>query len=76
MESKRKELTSLKDIKFFVDDFYDKVRTDQILKDVFNNRIGDKWPEHFDKMYRFGRLFCWESILIMEVHSCLMQSWL
>lgn len=57
-----KEITTLDDVKLLVDTFYTKVRQDDLLKDVFNNRIEeDKWPFHLDKMYTF-----WQTILLGE----------
>lgn len=56
---KRKNISNLDDIKLLVDSFYDKVREDNLLKDVFNNVIQDRWPEHLEKMYRF-----WQTVLL------------
>jgi hemoglobin len=44
-----------------VDRFYEKIRKDDILADLFNQRIQDRWPEHLEKMYRF-----WQTILLHE----------
>lgn len=41
--------------------FYDSVRKDELLSQIFNKIIVDKWPEHLEKMYRF-----WQSILLEE----------
>jgi hemoglobin len=49
------------DVKLLVDSFYGKVRQDTLLAPVFNSRIGDKWTEHLDKMYRF-----WETVLLQN----------
>jgi hemoglobin len=54
-----KEIISLEDIKLLVDTFYDKVREDILLKDIFNNVIQDRWPAHLEKMYRF-----WQTVLL------------
>ncbi len=54
-----KDIQNLDDIKIMVDNFYGKVRKDALLKDVFNNVIQDRWPEHLDKMYRF-----WQTVLL------------
>ena len=54
-----KDIQNLDDIKTMVDNFYGKVREDALLKDVFNNVIQDRWPEHLDKMYRF-----WQTVLL------------
>lgn len=56
-----KEILSLSDIKLLVDTFYGKVREDELLADIFNNVIKDKWPQHLEKMYRF-----WQTILLGE----------
>lgn len=60
METKR-EILDLKDVKLLVDAFYDKVRNDSYLAPVFNERIGDRWPQHLEKMYKF-----WQTILLEE----------
>lgn len=54
-----KEIEDLGDIKRLVDEFYGKVREDDLLSDVFNNVIGDRWQEHLEKMYRF-----WQTVLL------------
>ena len=57
----KKEIETIDDIKLLVNTFYDKVREDALLKDVFNNVIQDKWPTHLEKMYRF-----WQTVLLDE----------
>ncbi len=42
-----------------VHSFYDKIRQDELLKDVFNNTIGDNWDPHLETMCRF-----WSSVLL------------
>ncbi len=44
-----------------VDAFYTKVRNDDLLKDIFSERIQTRWPEHLEKMYRF-----WQTVLLEE----------
>lgn len=56
-----KDITILDDIKLLVDDFYGKIRQDDLLKDIFNNVIQDRWPAHLEKMYRF-----WQTVLLEE----------
>lgn len=56
-----KEILSLDDVKLLVDSFYAKVQEDELLKDVFNNVIEDRWPEHLEKMYSF-----WQTVLLGE----------
>lgn len=58
---KKKDITNINDIKLLVDSFYGKVREDEKLKDIFNNKIQDRWSEHLEKMYRF-----WQTVLLDE----------
>lgn len=46
------DITNLKDIILFVDDFYDKVQQDELIGPIFNGRITD-WEPHLEKMYKF-----------------------
>ncbi|HNP18775.1 MAG TPA: group III truncated hemoglobin [Fulvivirga sp.] len=57
----KEEILDIEDVKLLVDQFYGKVRQDELLADIFNNVIQDRWPEHLDKMYRF-----WQTILLGE----------
>ena len=57
------DITTLEDIKLLVDNFYTTVQKDGFIGPIFNTKIGDHWPEHLEKMYRF-----WQTILL-EVHS-------
>lgn len=57
----KNDINSLEDVQKLVDDFYSKIRKDNLLGDVFNAVIQDRWPEHLDKMYRF-----WETVLLNE----------
>ena len=56
-----KEIISLDDIKKLVDTFYGKVRKDELIGPVFNERIQDRWPQHLAKMYTF-----WQTVLLGE----------
>ena len=58
-----KDISNIEDIKLMVDTFYGKVREDDLLGPIFNDKLQDRWPEHLEKMYGF-----WETILL-EVHS-------
>ena len=60
MENKQ-ELLTIDDIKKLVNVFYDKVKSDELLAPIFNERIKNNWPRHLDKMYRF-----WQTILLDE----------
>lgn len=56
-----KEVTTLEDVQLIVDDFYGKIRMDDLLGDIFDNIIQDRWPEHIEKMYTF-----WQTVLLGE----------
>lgn len=55
----KNDIYTLDDVKFIVDDFYGKVRKDDLLASIFDNVIKDQWPKHLDKMYRF-----WQTVLL------------
>lgn len=55
------QLDHLDNIKELVDRFYDKVRKDALLSPIFSARIGDRWPQHLEKMYTF-----WQTVLLNE----------
>lgn len=55
------DILTLDDIKKLVDAFYEKVRQDELLGPVFNERIQDRWPQHLEKMYTF-----WQTVLLGE----------
>ena len=55
------DILNLEDVKKLVDTFYGKVRENDLLAPVFNERIKDRWPEHLEKMYTF-----WQTILLEE----------
>jgi hemoglobin len=57
----KKDIEKLDDIKLMVDRFYGKIREDNLLGDIFNNIIEDRWPQHLEKMYRF-----WQTVLLAE----------
>ncbi len=59
--NKKKEISQLADVKLLVDEFYAKVRQDNLLKDIFEERIGDHWEPHLQTMYRF-----WQTLLLDE----------
>ena len=53
------DIQSETDIRTLVDGFYTQVRADEVLGPVFNAIIGDRWDEHFPRLYLF-----WESVLL------------
>lgn len=61
LTEEKKDILSLEDIKLLVDTFYDKVRKDELIGPVFNDRIQDRWPQHLAKMYTF-----WQTVLLGE----------
>jgi len=56
-----REILTIEDITLLVDSFYAKVRADELLSNIFNDVIQDRWPEHLQKMYRF-----WQTVLLDE----------
>jgi hemoglobin len=57
----KKDIIHIDDIKLLVDRFYGKIREDNLLKNIFNDKIQDRWPQHLEKMYRF-----WQTVLLEE----------
>jgi hemoglobin len=57
----KKDIVNINDIKLLVDSFYAKVRKDNLLAKIFNERIQDRWPMHLEKMYSF-----WQTVLLEE----------
>jgi len=57
----KQDIFTIEDVKLLVNRFYDKIKTDELLSPIFNERIQDRWPEHLDKMYRF-----WQTVLLGE----------
>ncbi len=55
------DIVSLDDVKNLVDTFYGKVRQDELIGPIFDERIQDRWPQHLEKMYTF-----WQTILLGE----------
>jgi hemoglobin len=49
----KKEIEDIEDIKVFVNDFYGKVRNDQLIGPVFLEKITGDWQPHLNKMYAF-----------------------
>lgn len=52
LKNMKADIKDLADIIVFVDEFYIKVKNDEVLGPVFNNVIQD-WGPHLDKMYKF-----------------------
>ena len=54
-------IQNIEDIKLMVDSFYAKVRQDDLIGPIFDEKIQDRWPEHLEKMYTF-----WETVLLRK----------
>lgn len=61
MTEEKHDILDLTDVKLLVDTFYGKVRNDQLIGPIFNERIQDRWPQHLNKMYTF-----WQTVLLGE----------
>ena len=48
----KRELANFEDIVLFVDSFYNKVQSDELIGPIFNAVISD-WEPHLQKMYAF-----------------------
>lgn len=55
------DIETLDDVKLMVNTFYDRIRENEVLGPIFNEKIQDRWPQHLEKMYRF-----WQTILLSE----------
>lgn len=55
------DILTFDQVKLLVDTFYGKIREDELLADIFNNRIQDRWPQHLEKMYTF-----WQTVLLKD----------
>ena len=61
MSTGNHDILSIDDIKNLVDSFYGKVRKDELIGPIFDERIQDRWPTHLAKMYTF-----WQTVLLGE----------
>lgn len=57
----KKDISTIEDINLLVDNFYQKIRENELLSPIFNRIIQDRWPQHLEKMYRF-----WQTVLLGE----------
>lgn len=57
----KKDIENIEDIKKMVNTFYAKVRKDDFIGPIFNEKIGNHWTEHLEKLYSF-----WQGILLNE----------
>lgn len=47
------DIEGIESIQHFVDEFYNKVKQDELLGPVFTSVIKDNWQPHLNKMYAF-----------------------
>ena len=59
MESENKDIFTITDIKTLVDDFYGRIRENELLSPIFNSVIENNWEKHLQRMYDF-----WQTILL------------
>lgn len=57
----KKDIAGLNDIKLLVDDFYSRVKLDDLLSPIFFEHIPGDWGPHLIKMYQF-----WNAALFGE----------
>lgn len=56
-----KDIEDINDIKKMVNLFYGKVRKDDLIGPIFNEKIQNHWTEHLTKLYSF-----WQGLLLGE----------
>lgn len=54
-------ISNISDIKLLVNSFYNKVKEDELLAEIFESKLHNNWPQHLEKMYRF-----WQTVLLEE----------
>lgn len=59
--TEKHDILDLEDVKLLVDSFYTTARENELLGPIFNKHIGERWPEHLEKMYRF-----WQTLLLED----------
>ena len=59
MKSTSEEIQSINEITLLVNQFYEKVKQDDLLGPIFEKVINSNWEPHLEKMYRF-----WETVLL------------
>ncbi|HRD57559.1 MAG TPA: group III truncated hemoglobin [Ferruginibacter sp.] len=59
--NQKHDIQTLDDIKLLVNNFYDAIRSNELLGPIFNGIIQDRWPTHLEKMYNF-----WQTVLLGE----------
>jgi len=59
MSNLNSDILNIDDVKLLVDNFYAKVRDNELLSPIFNEVIKDNWQAHLEKMYGF-----WQTLLL------------
>lgn len=59
----KKDIENLDDIKLMVNTFYGRIQKNEVLGPIFEEKVGGRWEQHLEKMYRF-----WQTILF-NVHT-------
>jgi hemoglobin len=49
----KKDIEGLDEIKVMVDDFYNRIKEDDLLTPIFNFRLSTHWAPYLEKMYAF-----------------------
>ena len=57
----KKDISNMEDIQLLVNNFYSKVQKDDLIGEIFNQKIGNNWEFHLQKMYTF-----WQTLLLDE----------
>lgn len=57
----KEDIQNIEDIKIVVNTFYGRIQKNEVLGPIFEERIGGRWEQHLEKMYRF-----WQTILFDE----------
>lgn len=57
----KKDIENLEDVKQLVNMFYDRVRINELIGPIFNDKIQDRWEMHLQQMYSF-----WQTVLLEE----------
>lgn len=56
--NRKRDIQHIDDVKQMVNSFYDRVRKDDLIGPIFNERIQDRWDKHLTTMYSF-----WDNLL-------------
>jgi hemoglobin len=57
----KNDIENLDDIKLMVNTFYGRIQKNEVLGPIFEEKVGSRWEQHLEKMYRF-----WQTILFNE----------